>query len=269
MNRFIKVRFSPVEPEYAEILIAELSDRNFYAFEQDEQSLTAYCKSEENSNDWKQIIPASVQIEEQIIEDQNWNAKWESNFKPVTVADFVGIRANFHSPIKDVRHEIIIHPKMSFGTGHHATTFLMIQLMQDIDFNGKEVIDFGTGTGVLAILAEKCGAENLTAIDYDEWSMLNAKENFELNGCHKIEMIQSDKISTVAQADIILANINLNVLTSSVEDIVNGLSAGGQLLISGFYDADVPKISHVFKTLGLSEITSASRENWCAVLFKK
>src|SRR5205085_7037613 len=138
--------------------------------------------------------------------------EWEKNFERVIIDDFVAIRAPFHKPIQKVTHEIVITPKMSFGTGHHATTFMMIQQMQDVDFKNKKVLDFGTGTGILAILAEKLGATKITAIDNDEWSISNANENIKTNNCRNIQLLLSDSPMLSQKFDVILANINKSVI---------------------------------------------------------
>src|SRR5664279_3939273 len=170
MTNYIRTEIVTISAEQSEILIAALSESQFYAFEQEENSLLAYIKQEDfNEEKLKTLLPETVVYTYSVIEDRNWNEEWESGFQPITVHNFVGVRASFHEPLKNVEHDIIITPKMSFGTGHHATTFLMIELMEKIDFKNKRVLDFGTGTGILAILAEKLGAASVLAIDYDEW----------------------------------------------------------------------------------------------------
>src|SRR6185312_6215151 len=177
MKNFIKIEIETTSSEDSEILIAELSENNFYAFEQNESSLISYIIEEDfNEINFKKLLSQNATYKKSIIEDRNWNADWESQFQPVIINNFAGVRASFHKPLTGVKHEIIITPKMSFGTGHHATTFLMIELMQSIDFKNKKVLDFGTGTGILAILAEKLGAASVLAVDYDEWSINNAAE---------------------------------------------------------------------------------------------
>ena len=180
MNNYIQIEFQEISrQEQSEILIAQLSEIGFEGFEENENKLKHLFLKRILMKVFLQIYCSSLQLAfiKTIIEETNWNEVWESNFDPVIVDDFVAIRADFHEPIKDVQFEIIITPKMSFGTGHHATTYMMMQQMREIDFTGKTVFDFGTGTGVLAILAEKLGAENVLAIDNDEWSIENAAEN--------------------------------------------------------------------------------------------
>lgn len=179
-------------------------------------------------------MPDNTTFIKNIIEEENWNQQWEKQLDPVIVNNFAGIRPSFHEPLKNVKHELVITPKMSFGTGHHATTFLMIELMEQLDFKDKIVVDFGTGTGVLSILAEKCGASKIIALENDEWSINNAKENVEYNHCHRIIIRQQDDLSGINPVDILLANINLNVLKNNSHGIGLTLKKDGFLLASGF-----------------------------------
>ncbi|MBK6935571.1 MAG: 50S ribosomal protein L11 methyltransferase [Chitinophagaceae bacterium] len=185
MNNYIQITFTNLQPEQADMLIAQLSEAGFDGFEEGENLLKAFIPE----NDYNKFLLKELtykyrlQYAEQVIPEQNWNALWESNFQPVVVDDFVGVRACFHEPISSVEYEIGITPKMSFGTGHHATTYMMMQQMRNIPFLGKSVFDFGTGTGVLAILAEKLGAASVFAIDNDDWSIENARENCQFNNC--------------------------------------------------------------------------------------
>jgi ribosomal protein L11 methyltransferase len=199
------------------------------------------------------------------IPEQNWNAVWESNFEPVVVDDFCAIRADFHQPIKNVQHEIIITPKMSFGTGHHATTYMMIEQMSNINFTKKRVFDFGTGTGILAILAQKLGAASITAIDNDEWSIENAKENFQKNDVHSITLYRSSAMPKDS-FDIILANINRNVLNEYASALVSILSPKGVLLVSGILKEDERVIVAAFNIL--QPIKVQQNKNWISILFR-
>src|SRR5689334_11761207 len=179
MSKYLRLHFTGINAEQSEILIAELSDAGYEGFEEGLNELKAYIPNE-NWNE-AELIEVAERVgaswSKELIEETNWNQVWESNFQPVTVDEFVSIRAHFHEPVKGVKHEIIITPKMSFGTGHHATTSMMVRMMSQIDFHQKKVLDFGTGTGILAILAEKLGASEVVAIDNDDWSIENAREN--------------------------------------------------------------------------------------------
>jgi ribosomal protein L11 methyltransferase len=195
MSNYITLEFKSISSEVSEILVAELSEISFYAFEEKENNLSAFIKEEDfNEHELHKIISSlRLNYVKSIIPQTNWNAKWESEFEPIIIEDFVSIRASFHSAINNVIHDIVITPKMSFGTGHHATTFLMLQQMKYMNFSKKSVLDFGTGTGLLAIMSKKLGAKNIVAIDNDEWSIHNARENFDLNNCGDIILKKTDR----------------------------------------------------------------------------
>ena len=214
MDDYIKIEFEHLNTEQKEIIIAlliemdmkdlkkRISIKSFYfSAIYDENKLKTFCKNRKLSSRVSKL------------ENKNWNTHWETNFQPVIInhsinnTPWVAIRAAFHKPIKNIKHEIIITPKMSFGTGHHATTYMMIKMMREIDFTGKTVLDFGTGTGILAILAEKLGASNIIAIDNDDRSIENAGENFDTNNCSKIQLLKASTANVDIKFDIILANI--------------------------------------------------------------
>jgi ribosomal protein L11 methyltransferase len=205
-----------------------------------------------------------VHFSKTIIEETNWNEVWESNFQPVIVDLFVGIRAGFHNAIKDVEHEIVITPKMSFGTGHHATTYMMIEQMKNISFAGAAVFDFGTGTGILAILSEKLGAGKILAVDHDDWSIENAKENVVQNNCTRVEIRKADSARVEAdfRFDIILANINKNVILDNFSILAKQLSPKGVLIISGLLKEDEIDILGKIGELGLRPGIRLERHNW-------
>ncbi len=214
MNNTIQIDIPVASIQECEIMIAHLSEINFYAFQENETILSAFIKEEHfDEKRLRSNLPGSViSYTKIILPDTNWNQIWENEFNPVIINDFVAIRAAFHPAVKTVKHEIIITPKMSFGTGHHATTYLMLQQMKAIDFNKTNVLDFGTGTGVLAIMAKKLGANAITAIDNDDWSIINAKENFHYNNCEEINLIKKDLVNDLSIYDIILTYISLNVI---------------------------------------------------------
>jgi len=271
MKNFIKIEMKGVSDEQSEILIAELSEINFYAFEEDKNCLSAFIEEGyfDDSELKKVIEHTNISYTKSIIADTNWNEKWESEFEPILIENFVAIRASFHKPIANVAHEIIITPKMSFGTGHHATTFLMIELMGKIDFQKKKVVDFGTGTGVLAILAEKLGADSILAIDIDEWSMNNALENIEANYCKHIHLEKRDNINGIPFVNIILANINFNVLTQNVINFSGLLQTGSLLIISGFLLKDEETILSLFVKNNFVKNRGAQKNGWVALVLEK
>ena len=278
MNSYIKIETEAISKEQSEILIAELSEINFYAFvnedsygEENKNILSAFIKQEIFNEDELKKITAEKNIyySKLTIPDTNWNAKWESEFEPIYVGGFVAIRALFHKPIADIKHEIIITPKMSFGTGHHATTFLMVELMEKINFHNKNVLDFGTGTGVLGILAEKLGAGSVLAIDNDEWSISNASENIEANHCKHIHLIKRDNINDLSAVNIILANINFNVLIENAMAFSTLLQTDSLLIISGFLLKDEEAIYSLFVKNNFLKEQRAQKDEWIALVLEK
>ena len=205
------------------------------------------------------------------IREKNWNVEWEKNFQPIIVNDQCAVRASFHKLNKKYPIEMIINPKMSFGTGHHETTFLMIQSQLNTDHKNKSVLDAGCGTGILSILAEKLGAEKITGFDVDHWAFENAWENINLNHCNKIEIIEGkiEKISKQFTYDIILANINLNVIVEELKSYYEILSPGGLMILSGFLIRDLKALIESTKSLNLSLIEKNSRNKWLSLIVKK
>ena len=267
MKDYLKITIPVSEKHTQEILIAILSEEKFDSFEEHEDELNAFITEEDfNEQILKEtLLPFNLSFSSEKMIQQNWNAIWETSFQPVTVADFVAVRADFHEPIKEVKHEIIITPKMSFGTGHHATTHLMLTAMQNIDFSNKTVIDFGTGTGILAIMAEKLGAASIQAIDIDEWSIENTKENLERNGCKKTDVMQADNLNSLSKADIILANINRHILLEHMFSIKDHLNENGCVLLSGLLTDDEEIISDSIKNSGLKKLGVSDEGNWISV----
>jgi len=268
---YLKITFVDLQPEQKEILIAQLADAGYEGFEEGDNFLDAFI----NKRDFDKKLLNEISFKYQTpftskkIAETNWNKIWESNFEPVIVEDYVSIRADFHKPIRNTKFEIVITPKMSFGTGHHATTYMMIELMKEIDFNNKTILDFGTGTGILAILAEKSGAKEIYAIDNDDWSIENAKENFKKNYCKKINLQKASNASSKKRFDVILANINKNVILENFEVLENELKSGGILLLSGLLESDKDDIIKQAKALSLSAKKSLIRNNWIAIQLSK
>jgi len=264
---YLQVEFTIGNTTELEILIALLSNAGFESFEEGQSSLQAFIKEEDfiesEFKDILKIVPVKYTIT--VVPQQNWNAQWESSFEPIRVNDFVAIRAGFHQPIQDVQHEIIITPKMSFGTGHHATTYMMIEQMQAWDFTNKTVVDFGTGTAVLAILAEKMGASKIDAIDYDEWSIENSMENAAANNCNKISLVKADTIPAGAIYDIILANINFNIITQNLPAIQKVSKKGTLILLSGFIKADENGILYALSKYGINSTKTLQKGEWVCI----
>ncbi|MEX6690425.1 50S ribosomal protein L11 methyltransferase [Danxiaibacter flavus] len=267
---YIQVTIQPVTEEQKEILVALLSNEGYEGFVEEETSMKAFISRDLFSEEALADVLAVYQLSyiSETIEKQNWNKVWESNFDPVVVNDFVAIRADFHEPIKDVQHEILITPKMSFGTGHHATTFMMIEEMGKLDIDQKTVFDFGTGTGILAILADKLGAASVYAIDNDEWSIENATENVEKNNCGNVTLQLADTAVTGKQYDVILANINKNIILSNLDALITQLSTSGHLLLSGLLVEDESEISDALKKYDITHLTTNSKKQWICMVFK-
>jgi ribosomal protein L11 methyltransferase len=251
-----------------EILIALLTNAGFESFEEKENILKAFIKEDEfieNSLvEILNIIP--VKYTTTLVQPQNWNARWECSFEPIIVNDLVAIRARFHQPVHNIRHEIIITPKMSFGTGHHATTYMMIEQMAALDFNDKTVLDFGTGTAVLSILSEKMGATDIDAIDNDDWSIENSIENVAANSCIKIKLYKAETISTNRIYDVILANINLNVIQANLDPITTSCKTGTMILLSGFLKADEPDLLKQLSTRNITQLNTLQKADWICLL---
>lgn len=271
---YIQILFTDIDETETEIIIALLSDIGFEGFQEESNLLKALIPINHFEEQlFNTIIETySLKYSKSIIKEQNWNQKWESDFEPVLVNHpvtsnpFVYIRASFHKTDTAFEYNIEVTPKMSFGTGHHATTYLMIANMSNIDFKNKTVIDFGTGTGVLAILAEKMGAKSALAIDNDEWSINNAKENIEVNCCKIIAILRADTIPKGNKADIILANINLNIIKENITAIKNAAQLGTIFLFSGIMLHDEDKIVAELTSAGIIIKDVFIKENWLSVL---
>lgn len=255
-----------------DILVARLSETGMEGFEEQELLLIASGPAADIDQDAVAGLLNSLGLTFAVKElaNQNWNALWESSFDPVVVGDFVAIRAGFHQPVAGVEHELVITPKMSFGTGHHATTWLMVQAMQAIDLSGKKVLDFGTGTGVLAILAEKLGAADILAIDIDEWSIENAAENVAVNGATHIRLLLADAIPEDEKGyDVLLANINRHIIEAHCQAMADALAPGGWCLLSGLLAEDEAAVTEKAVSAGLNPKETRERMGWISVLLKK
>ncbi len=264
---------TPPEPG-SEILMALISDFGFESFDFNDTGFTAYIKEESSSN----VDLSNLSFEDftftydiQKIPLTNWNAEWEKNFEPVSVDDLLYIRAPFHEPNKNVKHEIVIMPKMSFGTGHHQTTRLVCKAMFETDFKNKRVLDMGCGTGILAILAEFLGAKDILAIDIDEWSVENSIENCETNNCKNIVVKKGDLDSLEPEKsfDIIIANINKNILKAQLPVYSKKLISGGKLFLSGFFTTDVDELKEVCEKLDLKFISFKKENEWAMMFLEK
>ncbi len=274
-NNYIEYHFkiNPLQPA-SEILIAQLGEEGFESFVENEDGISAYIQK----NVWHETVLKDIQIlnseEFEIsfkiseIEQVNWNTEWEKNFEAIEVDGKCIVRAPFH-PAKNVQYEIIIEPKMSFGTGHHETTFMMLQFILENDFKGKKVSDMGCGTAVLAILAEMRGASKIDAIDIDKWCYENSIENLERNHCKNISVFLGDAaLLSGKKYEVIIANINRNILLNDLKTYNESLLPGGELYLSGFYVEDLPIITETCNNLGLDFVENKEKNNWIAAKFK-
>ena len=258
-----------------EILIAQLGYAGFESFVENEDGVTAYIQE----NDWNEDILENIQIlnsdefkitfEEEVIEQVNWNSEWEKNFNQIQVDDKVSIRAPFHEN-PNLKYDIVIEPKMSFGTGHHETTHMMVQQLLELDLKDKKTLDMGCGTGVLAIFAEMKGAQPIDAIDIDNWCYENSIENVERNNCKHISVFEGDASLLVDKKyDLIIANINRNILLNDMSKYLNCLNEDGIILFSGFYKEDISIIDAEVSKYDLKLNKTIERNNWVALRYIK
>jgi ribosomal protein L11 methyltransferase len=265
---YIKLTLAESDAAQREILMARLAEEGFESFEEVPDALIAYIAADAYTDKTKASVATwhAGGGEVERIQQQNWNAQWEEAFEPVTVAGFCTIRAGFHAPDHAVPYEIIITPKMSFGTGHHATTMLMVEQMRNTDFVDKHVLDFGTGTGVLAILAGKLGAASVLAIDNDEWSYENTLENVAANNARGIEVRKGSlEAAESRKFDIILANINRHILLQYMQEMHALLENGGVLIMSGILDADEQIVMSETRKAGFKHISVISESKWLCI----
>jgi ribosomal protein L11 methyltransferase len=264
----------PKEPA-TEILIAQLGAAGFESFVENEDGVTAYIQE----IDWNAEVLKDIQIlnsdefeisfKEEVIEQTNWNSEWEKNFEQIHVDNLVSIRAPFHEN-PNLKYDIVIEPKMSFGTGHHETTHMMVQHLLAMDLTNKKTLDMGCGTGILAIFAEMKGAQPIDAIDIDTWCYENSIENVERNNCEYISVFEGDASLLVNKKyDLIIANINRNILLNDMDSYMNCLNKEGIILFSGFYKEDIPIIDTEVSKYGLTLDTIIERNNWVALKYLK
>ena len=271
----LAITIRPIEPG-REILISDLSDIDIEGFLETEDGVEAYI--EESELDMKKVKAVFKKLREadfeisytsSLAEEKNWNEEWEKNFDPVEIKDLCRIRAPFHEPNEGFREEIIIMPKMSFGTGHHATTSMMVENLMTVKVESP-LLDMGSGTAVLAILARKLGVEDVTAIDIDEWAFENAPDNCELNGIDDIDILMGDaNLLGTKKFNTVLANINRNVLLVDIPKYADVLNKNGQLFVSGFYVEDLPLIQDVALKSGFIFNGNLTQNNWVSARFIK
>ena len=276
MNYYACSFNNPENENLKDMFMELLGSIGFDSFMDTEDGFEAYCQepafNEENLNDIMQMEQfANVKLlKKELIPDQDWNATWEASYEPVIINEFCRIRAPFHKVEGSYKYDLIIEPKMSFGTAHHETTSQIIELMLKSDFTGLDLLDMGSGTGVLAILAKKLGSAMTVAIDNDEWAYRNALDNIRLNDENDIIVELGDASSlNDRQFDVILANINRNILLRDMKEYVKCLVDGGKIFFSGFYEEDLVLITKEAERLGLIYSNHVTKNNWTAAVFVK
>lgn len=281
MNDYIELRLDaePCNETITDVLAALLCEEGYESFVPDDNGLTAYIKKEDfNPDILDQVIsqspiPVKASYSFSTVEGEDWNKEWEKNyFQPIVVGDRCVIHSSFHTGIPVMEYDIVIDPKMAFGTGHHQTTSLIIEQLLRIDMTGLSVMDMGTGTGILAILSAMRGATRVEAIEIDEFAHTNAVENVSLNHHPEINVILGDaaKLQEVEPVDLFIANINRNIITADLPRYAKTLKPGGTMLLSGFYEDDIPVIMDAAEAVGLHKTGFTVKDRWtCLRLSKK
>lgn len=281
MNDYVELRFDldPCEEYMTDLLAAMLAEAGYESFVPDESGLTAYVRQPEYSESAVADIASNLPFESSCswnavdIEGRDWNSEWEKNyFQPIVVGGECVIHSSFHTDIPSCRYDIVIDPKMAFGTGHHSTTSLIIGRLLDMPLEGVSMVDMGTGTGILAILAAMRGASPVAAIEIDEFAYTNALENIRINSHPEIVMINGDAsaLNTLEfKAELFVANINRNVITSDMAVYVEAMAKGGVMLLSGFYVEDIPVVREAAERCGMKYVDYTEHKNWACVKLVK
>lgn len=265
----------PVSDIQHDMLVSMLAEIGFDSFMDDDGGLKAYCSGEiRDDAAVEELLRMEafrgihlLAVEE--MPDKDWNELWEASYQPVVINERCRVRAPFHEPDPSFEFDLVIEPKMSFGTANHETTAQIIALMLETDFKGKDVLDMGSGTAVLAILAKKLGAARTVAIDNDEWAYNNAFTNVALNGIDDIEIVLGDAAAIRGSFDVVLANINRNILLRDMRAYVEAMRSQASIFFSGFYAEDLESIKTEAERLGLHYVHHLVRNNWVAAEFIK
>lgn len=280
MNDYRQVRIDmrPASDDASDLMAAFLADIGYESFVPDEKGLTAFVPDKDfDSVALKEIIgdfPIDTEItySDELVVGRDWNSEWEKNyFQPIVVGDRCVIHSSFHTDVPKAQYDIVIDPKMAFGTGHHATTSQVIEALLSLNLEGKSLIDMGTGTAILAILSSMLGAREVTGIEIDGFAYENALENVRLNNCSNIRLINCDAsaLDNINPADVFVANINRNVITADIDKYAARLVSGGVMVLSGFYLEDIPTVLLAAKPLGLAELRHTGRDRWACLLLTK
>ena len=282
----LRIDLTPCTEEATDLMAAYLADAGYESFVPDEAGLTAYIAASDFDLKAVEEIIASFPMEieatlsDTLVEGRDWNSEWEKNyFKPIVVGGECVVHSSFHTDVPEAKYDIVIDPKMAFGTGHHATTSLIIEYLLSEPLEGKSVIDMGTGTGILAILAHKRGARPVTGIEIDEGAWQNAVENATLNDSEDVHLIHGDARALKQfalldsekdrHADLLIANINRNIILADMGDYAAALKPGGLMILSGFYEQDAPLLTEAGALHGLTPVDLKTRDNWCALRLRK
>ena len=271
MQKQLEIIFENVSMTQLDLLIAKLFELGVNGMEEYPNGIKAYVYVDQLDAELLKQYSSEAGLTFSIheVKEQNWNALWESNFEPVVIPGKVYVRAEFHPRVDGFDHDILITPKMSFGTGHHATTMMMMKLMLEIDLVGKKVIDFGSGTGILSILALKLGASRVEAIDNEPWSVENAIDNATLNNCSQVNVSLASNLEEIASADVLLANINKSILIEHAASIFQHVIQGGYIIISGLLRSDYDDILMIYSPFLNEPINMLEEGEWIALVFKK
>tara|TARA_B100001758_G_scaffold247889_1_gene268215 strand:- start:15208 stop:16041 length:834 start_codon:yes stop_codon:yes gene_type:complete len=271
----VNIRLKELNP-FSDIIVARFHEIEFESYIEDENGVKAYIQT--HLLDEELVNSILVEVSEQTdlsykinqVEPENWNRKWENNFLPIFINDKCVVRANFHEPIADIEYEIVITPKMSFGTGHHETTSLVMNQMFELDFKNKSVLDIGSGTGVLAILASLLGANYLVGVDIDDWAFKNGIDNANINNVFNIKFFHGNiKLISEEKFDVILANINRNIILQDIKNYVELMNERSDILLSGFLKDDVALILDKSEQLGLKLVGQKNNNKWQMLHLRK
>lgn len=279
MNDYTEVRLdlTPCTETHTDILAAMLADAGYESFVPDSTGLTAYIRKEDfDPSTIDHVIrefpmDTAITPSHKVVEGQDWNAEWEKNyFQPIVIDDLCAIHSSFHKDVPVCKYDILIDPKMAFGTGHHATTTLILRRLLAMNLEGRKVVDMGTGTGILAILADMRGAARIDAVEIDEFAYENAKENVKLNNAGHITLHHGDAstLATIRDIDLFIANINRNIITADLAAYADTLSPGASVVLSGFYEEDIPVIMKTAGTLGLTYADHTVLDRWASLHLK-
>lgn len=273
----VRIDLTPCEEDFTDLLAAYLADIGYESFVADEKGLTAYVNS--STYDEQKLLSVfsdfpfdtEYSCKADFVKGEDWNSEWERNyFQPIVIGDRCVVHSSFHKNIPKATYDIVIDPKMAFGTGHHSTTNLIVSYLLDMDLEGKKVTDVGTGTAILAILAKMRGASDVTGIEIDPCAYENAKENAAINNVDlRLLLGDASEIGNVPVADLLMANINRNIVIADLERYAAGLAPGGAMILSGFYTEDIDKVMDEARKYGLQLAEKRSDNNWAAIMLRK